>query len=992
MNQFHIDVLADPSIYSINCLKAHSSHTFTDESGHSFDRDLCGQWYFHYAATPEQAPQGFEKEDFDSSDWSTITVPGHIQLQGYGKPQYINTPYPWDGHEQIEPGQIPKTFNPTGSYIRTFMLTDEDAQQPWLIRFDGVESAFSLWCNGNFVGYSEDSFTPSSFALSSFVKPGMNKLAVQVYRFSSGSWLEDQDFWRFSGIFREVVLYTVPKTHIFDVDAQAQLNRNYCKGTLTVKLQIQGERSGTVDLCLENQTVSAPIIGDMVMLTAEIDHPRLWSAECPNLYAYTLRVKDSDGTILEIVAGKAGFRRFEMRDGLMMLNGKRIVFKGVNRHEWNCRTGRCITRQDTEMDIINMKQHNMNAVRTSHYPNRVELYDLCDQYGLYVIDETNLETHGSWMVMGKAAAGEQTLPGDHPQWRDAVLARANNMYQRDKNHPCILIWSCGNESYGGKTLYEMSQFFRRTDPSRLVHYEGVFHDRRYNNTSDMESQMYTPVCEVEKFLQNHTEKPFIMCEYSHAMGNSLGGISKYSELVDREPRFQGGFIWDYIDQALISISPTGQEYFAYGGDFGDRPTDYQFSCNGIVFADRVNTPKMQEVKKVYQNFDIQVGKTEITVTNKNLFVGSDNLILHLIFACDGMTLDEKRYNINISAQTSSTIPNPFEVGKLPGEYTVTASLRLKWQESWADAGHEVAFGQAVIAKIHTCTHHHASLKIVEGDVNIGLKGDGFSCMFQRTNGGMVSLQYAGEEFILRQPYMSFWRAPIDNDLGWNQPFEMGGFRMAGQYAQLQEFSIQRGDGNAVVHSVYSLPNNQLSFGVDWEVYADGKIQVTLSYLGKEALEIPEFGMVFLLPSSYKQVEYYGLGPDETASDRCQGARLGRYCFDVSENLTPYVVPQECGTRTSVRWAAISSEDGAGILFKAIDDMTMTALPYTSVELESAYHPYELPPISKTVVRLTAGQMGIGGDNSWGAKPLEDYRLWLNPNDQFSFCISPIKKV
>lgn len=986
MQPFDFSLLADPQVFEIGCLPAHSSHKFTNGQGCAMQRSLCGQWQFHYAKTPQNAPRNFAAPGFDASDWAQIAVPGHIQLQGYDRPHYTNTTYPWDGHEKVSPGQIPTRFNPTGSYIRSFTLTENEADCPWFVRFDGVESAFSLWCNGWFIGYSEDSFTPTSFDLTPYIQAGQNRLAVQVYRYCSGSWLEDQDFWRFSGIFREVTLYSTPKTHIFDLDGVAELAGDYSSGTFRANLTLQGKLSGSVELEIDGQTVCTPIGGPAVTLCATVDTPRLWSAEAPHLYPYTLTVKDEQGETIEQVIDTTGFRRFELRDGLMLLNGQRIVFKGVNRHEWSARNGRCITFEETKADIINMKRNNINAVRTSHYPNRTELYQLCDEYGLYVIDEANLETHGSWMVMGQVTAGEQTVPGDHPEWLAPVLARANNMYQRDKNHPSILIWSCGNESYGGKNIFAMSELFRKSDSRRLVHYEGLFRDRSYNATSDMESHMYTFADDVEAFLRQEPEKPFILCEYSHAMGNSLGDIAKYTDLSVREPRYQGGFIWDYMDQALLAQSPLGSEYLAYGGDFGDRPSDYNFSCNGIVFADRTDTPKMQEVKGVYQNYDINVAQTQITIHNQNLFAGSEDIELHLQLLQNGCPVWQTQLPLHVAAGETATLANPCPSMETPGEYVAHVSLRLKRDLPWASAGHEVAFGQGIMATVPPKAETaECELTITPCDVNTGVQGHNFSCMFQHTDGRLVSLRHRGKELVFRQPHLNFWRAPVDNDMGWNEPYRMAEFRMAGEYAKMTDLTLHKEKNTLCFDAKYKLPQSELAFGVMWQV-SPGGIDVTLSHQSQQTVELPEFSMLFTLPVEFGRVEYYGLGPDENTTDRQRGAQLGRFAFDVAANLTPYVFPQDCGTRCGVRWAKIMDDEGGAIIFSGKTPMILSALPYTPHELENAKHPYELPPHYKTVVRIAAGQMGVGGDDSWGAKPHPEHMLRLTPGESFTFHI------
>lgn len=633
MNRFDYSMVKNPEYFKDNCMPAHSSHRYYSsaeammQQEESFKYSLNGLWKFHYAKNYESTVQGFEKEEYCCLSWDDIRVPAHIQMEGYDVPQYANVQYPWEGREEIKPGEIPTHFNPVASYVKYFEVPESMKGKKIFISFQGAESGLALWLNGSFVGYSEDSFTPSEFDLTPFMKEGRNKLAAQVFKWTSSSWCEDQDFFRFSGIYRDVYLFTVPEVHVEDLRVRTFLNDTYTAADLEVK--IKASKEGRVRLTLSKDGKAVQTLEEEMqqetILHMNVEKPELWSAETPVLYDLLLEVWNTDGELEEMIPQKVGFRHFEMKDNLMMLNGKRIVFKGVNRHEFSSLTGRHAAREDVVKDIVTMKQNNINAIRTSHYPNDTMVYDLCDEYGLYMIAENNLESHGSWDTV-QEGSGEYdgVVPCDRPEWLSMMLDRVNSMYQRDKNHPSILIWSCGNESFGGKDIYEMSRFYRKEDPTRLVHYEGVMHDRRYNDTSDMESQMYTTVEDIKAFLEKDRSKPFICCEYTHAMGNSCGAMHKYTDLTDTEPLYQGGFIWDYIDQSIDKKDRYGREYQAYGGDFDEHPCDYNFSGNGIVYGkDRNPSPKMQEVKFNYQNITAQVDKESVKVINKNLFVNTD---------------------------------------------------------------------------------------------------------------------------------------------------------------------------------------------------------------------------------------------------------------------------------------------------------------------------------------------------------------------------------
>ena len=609
MSQFVYEKVKDPEFFAENRMKAHSDHVaYADlkemESGESsFRFSLNGLWKFAYAPNYVSAVKGFEAAEYDCRGWADIRVPAHIQMEGYDSPQYANVQYPWDGREKIEPGQIPERFNPVANYVKYFEVPKSMKDGPVYISFQGVESAMALWCNGAYVGYSEDTFTPSEFELTPFLQKGENKLAVQVFKWSSGSWCEDQDFFRFSGIFREVYLYTVPKVHIRDLRIRTLLNDGFDQAKLVLDTETAG--TGNVKLTLlqgemeklsperfdglwkKRQTKKIAELSGAVSnqdtFTVTVEKPLLWSAEEPNLYELLIEVFDETGAVQEVISQNVGFRRFEIKDTLMKLNGKRIVFKGVNRHEFSSRTGRAVSREELWQDLVNIKRHNINAIRTCHYPNVSAIYDLCDRLGLYLIDECNLETHGSWDPAERGLADfDSIVPRNRPEWNAVMLDRANSMYQRDKNHPSILIWSCGNEAFGGKNIDDMSKFFHREDPYRIVQYEGVCHDRSYPDISDVESRMYTPAAEIARWLLKDRSKPFICCEYSHAMGNSCGAMHKYTDLTDTEPFYQGGFIWDYIDQSIYKKDRYGKEYQAYGGDFDDRPCDYNFSGNGIA--------------------------------------------------------------------------------------------------------------------------------------------------------------------------------------------------------------------------------------------------------------------------------------------------------------------------------------------------------------------------------------------------------------------------
>ncbi len=1192
MAEFDYNKVKDPRFFCENRLDAHSDHAFYASGEEAVNREnsllysLNGFWKFSYAGNYENCMKEFWKCDCNCRNWPDIRVPSNMQMEGYDAIQYVNTQYPWDGREEIIPphfaldqeetpdgnaasgdgqqdgtliGGIPERFNPVGSYVKYFTLPASMIGKRVFISFQGAESGLAVWLNGHYIGYSEDSFTPSEFELTPYLMEDRaeNKLAVQVFKWTSGSWCEDQDFFRFSGLYRDVYLYAVPKMHVQDLRVRTELDDAYKDADLQVRLKLWSDGScGSIRLCLKDDMVviaeyvlknldksNGPVQETESEFTLKVSAPELWSAEHPKLYTLWIELLDEQGKVVEVIPQRVGFRRFEMKNHMMHLNGKRIVFKGVNRHDFSSKYGRAVTYEETERDIITMKQNNINAIRTSHYPNHSFLYELCDRYGLYMIDETNMETHGTWApYLQGAAALDEIVPRDHEEWKGALLDRANSMFQRDKNHPSILIWSCGNESYGGSVIHEMSQLFHRLDSTRLVHYEGIFWDRRYNDTSDMESQMYTPAAKIREFLQNDRSKPFICCEYMHAMGNSCGGMQKYTDMTEDEPLYQGGFIWDYIDQSITKKDRYGQPFEAYGGDFDDRPSDYNFSGNGIAYGgDREASPKMQAVKFHYQNIRVFPSGTQVRVKNLSLFTDTAEYECVVQLAQDGRQIREERMEISVAPLSEAVFDLPEKIsryaaltaipsagqeclpesadcssdqgndsygeaaagsvtdgktaGALHGEYTVTVSFRLKEDTLWAKRGHEVAFGQYVYGhceyarlekndsdaasmsdfcrlsdrKIRLAAADSKSMQnayaydlsenpasecfaktemfcesqndgcvrrkspqVIRGKNNIGVRGEHFEALFTN-NIGLTSYRYGGKELLKSGPRPDFWRALTDNDNGAAAAVRYGQWKLASLYATVKNLDPSGTDGTsdnplrmevkedcAVLRYTYQLPiAPAASCELEYRVYGDGTIQAHLHYDPIEGLvEMPLFGVSMKLDADYDRIEWYGLGPEETYCDREAGAKLGIYRSTARESMAKYLVPQECGNKTGVRWAKVTDMRDRGLVFwsgaaglesHAIDDradargrglrpalesdaghvMEFSALPYTSHELENAAHAYELPPVHYTVVRAALGQMGLGGDDSWGARPHEEYRLRADQPLDFTFCFRGI---
>lgn len=1001
-----INWLSDTSVFSVNRVEAHSDHKYyvTEDEVKSHKmglrQSLNGNFKFSFALNPSSRVKEFYKTEFDCYSWKDIAVPGHIQTQGYDKLQYINTMYPWDGHSFLKPPEVSEEYNPVGSYVKYFSVNEELKGKPTYISFQGVESAFYVWLNGNFIGYSEDSFTPAEFELTPYITDGENKLAVEVYKRSTGSWIEDQDFWRFSGIFRDVYLYAIPKTHIEDLFVKTELDKDYKNAVLKLDIKIKGQVSGTIDLELRDkegkivQKLNKNQLTNKMSLELNIKNPELWSGEKPYLYTLFATIKDENGDIVEIVPQKVGFRKFEMINKVMCLNGKRIVFKGINRHEFDCIRGRAITKEDMLWDIKFLKQNNINSVRTCHYPDQSYWYELCDEYGIYLIDETNLESHGSWQKMGYIDL-DCAVPANRKEWQDIVLDRAVSMLERDKNHPSILIWSCGNESYGGEVIYNMSKYFREKDSSRLVHYEGIFHDRTFNDTSDMESRMYAKVKQIEEYLNDNPEKPFISCEYMHAMGNSCGAMHKYVELEDKYELYQGGFIWDYIDQFVVKKDRFGKEFLAYGGDFDDRPTDYNFCGNGIVYADRTPSPKVQEVKKLYQNLKLTADKKGVKVRNENLFIDTSEYVLEYSLNLNGKEIYKNYVEAIVEAGEEKYIEFNLPEADKAGEYSVNACFKLKKDEIWAKAGHVVAFDQYVYSIKDEEIHRDPSkLRVVHGDVNIGVKNKDFSVLFSKQEGGIVSLRYAGKEMITRVPMPIYWRAMTDNDKGNGQGFRCGEWLQASMFQRCINVEVSEREEYIDIKYTYAVPTiPETQVKVLYTVYGNGEIEVSCDYKGTKGLpELPIFGWAMKLSADYDTFEWYGMGPEENYVDRCHGASLGIYEKAVAQNVAKYGVPQESGNHTGVRWAKIKDKTGFGIEFACVDNtFELGVSPYTAFELQNALHYFELPDVHYTVVTIAGKQMGVGGDDSWGAPVHEEYLIDSSKDMHFKFIIKQCKE-
>ena len=916
--------LEDPQVFAVNRLDAHSDHIWY-AGGSDLRQSLDGAWRFAYSPRPADRPADFWQEGASLDGFDEIAVPGHIETQGYGQIQYINTMYPWDGRHYLRPPQIAWDDTPVGSYVCTFTLDEALRGKRVCVSFQGVERAFYCWCNGHFVGYSEDSFTPADFDLTPFLQAGENRLCVEVYKNCSGSWLEDQDFFRFFGIFRPVYLYAKPALHIEDLWLRASLEPDNTTGVLAPRLRLSAADGASLEGCTLRCTVATPggaVLWDAPMPLREdgsgyvygqpvrLPGIRKWDHEDPALYTVTLTLRDAAGALQETVPYQTGFRRFGLREGVMELNGERIVFNGVNRHEWNPASGRAIGPEDMHRAIETFRRNHINAVRTCHYPDQTLWYELCDCNGIYMIDEANLESHGSWQKMG-AVEPSWNVPGSLPEWRDCVVDRARSMFERDKNHTAILIWSCGNESYAGEDILAMSEFFRQNDPGRLVHYEGVFHCRAFDRISDMESRMYAKPEEIRAYLESSPAKPFILCEYMHDMGNSLGGMESYIRLLD-DPRYQGGFVWDYMDQALWQQGLRGRR-LGYGGDFGERPTDYAFSANGIVFADGTEKPAMQDLRYWYD----------------------------------------------------------------------TPAHR---------AAHDARNARAAAAFRLPALRAGGPLAVIQGDVNLGVRGDRFALQFSYTEAGLSSLRLdGGPEWVWRAPRPALWRAPTENDRGCGFPVRSAAWMAADAYPQAAGWQVEEASPQRVrIRYTFTFPTVPGASADLTYTVTGSALRVDAAYHGVPgAPELPVFGVRMSTLHPAARVCWTGLS-GETYPDRYKGAQFGRW--SEQPHIPAYLVPQDCGVHMGTRTLTLEQQDAACrttaalTLRMAEEPFAFSALPNTPQELENAAHRDELPCTGRTVLSVLGAVRGVGGIDSWGTDVEPACRLSGEADHRVSFLI------
>ncbi len=965
-----------------------------------FYKSLNGNWKFHWVRKPADRPRDFYKPEYNVSTWDEIPVPSNWQMHGYGIPIYLNVPYPFPPN----PPYIPHDYNPVSSYRKGFTISEEWKDRQIFLHFDGVKSAFYVWVNGQKVGYSQDSMTPAEFNITKYLKSGENILAVEVYRWSDGSYLEDQDMWRLSGIYRNVYLFATPQVHIRDFFIRTDLDDHYIDANLMIRPKLtnytNSELKGwTVEAQLydpETKPVLAQplsrsassIINEeypqrdnvkFALLEAKVSNPQKWSAETPRLYTFVLTLKDAAGQVVEIVSCRIGFREIEIKDGQLFVNGKSIKLFGVNRHEHDPDHGRAIPVTRMIQDIKLLKQHNINAVRTSHYPDDPTWYDLCDQYGIYLIDEANLESHGLKGYLSNVAG-----------WHNAFVERAIRMVERDKNHPSVIFWSLGNETGCGPNHAAMSAWIKEYDPTRPIHYEGAAGDPVDYPYVDMISRMYARIPEIIRLATDPIDdRPMVLCEYAHAMGNSVGNLKEYWDAIRSHKRLIGGFIWDWADQGLRKKSPEGKEFWAYGGDFGDKPNDGNFCCNGLVQPDRKPNPSLYEVKKVYQRIhvlpvDILSGKYRIY--NEYDFLDLDIADIKCELIADGRVIKKGTLpELSLPAGAQRNIQVNFEKPEFqPGaEYWIKIVFTLAADTSWAKRGHILAWDQFKIPFDVPPTpvvdpNTIPSLTLKEDSQKIVVSGDDFELMFGKDSGALESFDFNGKQLIASALVPNFWRVPIDNDEGNDMPKRLGVWRNVVPNRTINTINAEQIKPQIVrVTTEASIPvGTNSTQKIIYTVYGNGDIitDSTFTPVGDNLPDLPRFGMQMTVPGRFNKLTWLGRGPHETYWDRKIGAAFGLYSGHVNEHVHRYVRPQENGNKSDVRWMALTDREGVGLVVVGMPTIDVSAWPFTMQDLEKAKHIHELPQRDTITVNLDYKQMGVGGDDSWGARTHPEYTL------------------
>ncbi len=970
----------NPQVIARNKEKAHATlYPYPNkESALAFDyqhsplyQSLNGEWLFHLSKNPKLHPQDFYKKKFDRSKWDKIPVPSNWEVEGYDVPIYVNALYEWSG-TRPSPPELPEDYNPVGAYYRTFYIDESWASKNVFLHFGAVKSAMNVWVNGKKVGYSQGSKLPAEFDITNYLNGGKNTLAVQVFRWSDGSYLECQDFWRISGIERDVYLVARPKLYIQDFWHTTNLQNDYTKGTAHFQIQVENRSKKRIkeaklivrlyDKGEQRQKLVLPIQdvepgkyiwakGDIKLLS-----PALWSAEKPNLYNVSIELQQ-DNKVLEAVSSRIGFREVKIQDGQLLVNGNAILLKGVNRHEHDPNTGHVISRESMEADIRLMKQFNINAVRTSHYPNDPLWYALCDQYGLYIIDEANIESHG----MGYT---DSITLANKPEWEKAHLDRIERMFQRDKNHPSVIIWSMGNEAGFGKHFILASERLHRLDNTRPVHYERA----GMHLATDIYCPMYASAAYLEDYASKPRKQPLILCEYSHAMGNSNGNLDEYWETIEKHPQLQGGFIWDWVDQGLIKKDENGTPYYTYGGDYGPDTvlSDNNFCINGLIFPDRTVHPAMWQVKKAYEYVDFKMEANTIKIYNHYNYRNLNEFELEWKIMKNGKKImGNKMRNLGAAPGDSVIFRLPLNesLTEQDVEYILELSLQEKEATEMVPQHHEVAWAQFFLPTLNG--FHKVSMKGITAiqkrktQDNTEFVNKDLRLVFDNKTGFIKLWQYQGQNVVIPQ----------------------GGPKMAEDSLRLVDMrGASLSNYEKQMKCVYELPQKAGNIEMRYTILANGELFVQFdASLADSLTMMPRLGMSMRIDSAFNQLKWYGRGPQENYIDRSSGYKFGIYESTVEAQYVPYIRPQENGNLTEVRWAALRNQDNKGVFIAAKHDMEFSALNYEWQDLDQMdkkvnKHTTDINPRPYVVVDMDYAQTGVGGDDSWGAKPLPAYRL------------------
>ena len=1043
----------NPAVFNINMEDPHASLiSFPDELSALESikikspnyKSLDGIWKFNWVKTPDQRPYWFFKDDYDTRDWKDIEVPSNWQMKGYDVAVYANITYPFWTYKDVfnsrgsnssnykkVPPAIPHDWNPVGSYKRNFKVPADWKNKEIFLHFGAVSSAFYVWINEKLVGYNEDSKLPAEFNITNYLKSGKNFISVEVYRWSDGSYLEDQDFWRLSGIQRTVFLHARPKVYVKDFFAVGSLDKNYNEGLLNVNVSLKTSApddigyvldvslfDGSQKLFTESEDVKLSNVLASVSFSKNIQDIKKWSAEKPNLYSLVICLKDKNGNISESVSTKIGFRKVEIVNSQLLVNGVAIRLKGVNMHEHNDITGHVIDEATVMKDIRTMKSNNINAMRTSHYPHQEFWYEMCDKYGLYLVDEANIESHG-------IGYNKDVTLADKPEWAAAHLDRIQRMVERDKNHPSVIIWSMGNEAGDGRNFLNAYKWMKGRDATRPVQYERA--EKSTNTTerhTDIWCDMYATIGEIEAYAKDaKTDRPLIMCEYAHAMGNSTGNLQDYWDVIEKYPKLQGGFIWDWVDQGFLSSNENGEKYWSYGGDFGEEgiPSDGNFCLNGLVWPDRTPHPGLSEVNKVYQyvGFEaVDLNKGLVKITNKYDFTNLSEFIFEWEVVSDGKPVRSGKIPItDLKPKEGLVVQIPVSgIEPAPGtEYflNIKASRSDEW--NYVPEDHVYASTQFKLPldskPVFVNNNNLVVLQTKTTDKKLEVSGVDMKIIFDLSLGRLISFNYKGKEMIKKGPEPDFWRPPTDNDYGYNMDKLLGVWKKAGERTVVTKANISQPElGKVLVTFNYDIPDMNGKkiggFATTFTIYgsSDVVIKNQFSKLSDFIPEIPRMGMQMQLPEEFTNLKWLGRGPHENYVDRKTSADVGLYESTVADQYTHYIRPQENGYKTETRWLTLTDDNGSGMLISGDPLICFAALNNIHDDFESPgklsqyrkdaktanTHTIDVKPRDLVNLNVDLGQMGVGGDNSWGALVHPKYRL-LAKKYEYSFRIRPVAK-